>query len=99
MKGQTGGATVWQGTAFDCLSNEITLLHSRFTYNGDGTFGVCNDGAIVGKSIGAENGCFTSQLTIKLSANMIGENIVCINDDTSNSESEVGSARIITTTG
>ena len=66
---------------------------------GDGTFGVCNDGAIVGKSIGVENGCFTSQLTIKLSATMIGENIVCINDDTSNSVSEVGSTRIITTEG
>ena len=59
---------------------------------------MCNNGAIEGKSIGVENSCYTSQLTInKLSTNMIGESIVCIYDDMI--ESEIGSERIITTTG
>ena len=97
VKGGAGGATVRQGTAFDCLSNEITLLHSRFMSLSNGTFGVCNNGAIVGRSIGVENSCYTSQLTInKLSTDMIGESIVCISDMT---ESEIGSERTITTTG
>ena len=98
VKGGAGGATVWQGTAFDCLSNEITLLHSRFTSLGSEAFGVCNNGAIEGKSIGVKNSCYTSQLTInKLNTNMIGESIVCIYDDMT--ELEIGSERIITTTG
>ena len=97
-KGEAGGATVWQGTAFDCLSNEITLLHSRFTSLNSETFGVCNNGAIVAKSIEVENNCYTSQLTInKLSVDMIGENIVCIYDGTITNE--IGSTFITATTG
>ena len=64
----------------------------------NGTFGVCNNGAIVGRSIGVNNSCYTSQLTInKLSSDMIGESVICIYDDVT--ESEIGSERIVTTTG
>ena len=98
VKGDAGGATVWQGTAFDCRSNEIALLHSRYTSLDSGTFGVCNNGAIVAKSTGVENNCYTSQLTIsKLSVDIIGESTVCIYDGTMTNE--IGSAFIITTTG
>ena len=45
-----GGATVWTGSAFDCRSNEITLLHRLFTDSG-GTSRECNNGAIVGRSL------------------------------------------------
>ena len=97
VKGRPEGATVWQGTAFDCLSNEITLLHNRFN---NGTVGVCNNGAVVGKSIGIKNGCYTSQLTFKLSTDMIGESVVCIHDDTTTNTHMIGSStRIVTTTG
>ena len=53
----TGGvATVWRGTAFQCVSrsNEIILRHSGFreSYNPAGT---CNNGAIIARALGVVN--------------------------------------------
>ena len=52
------GATVWQGSALQCQSSEIRLRHSQFI-NSQVT-GECNDGAIVAKSVGSQDGCYTS---------------------------------------
>ena len=62
-----GGSTRWGGTAFDCIdtSDEIILRHSRYTTE-LGTFGGCNDGAIVGRSLGAIDNCYTSQLNFTI---------------------------------
>ena len=76
-----GLGTVWRGSAFDCenSNNEITLLHSRFV---NGTIGTCNNDSIIGRSIGVENGtCFTSQLSIMISPDLIGKTIECLHDD------------------
>ena len=71
------GATVWRGSAFNCPStnNEILFLHSS-----SGIEKVCNDGVIVGRAIRAENDTYISQLTVSVSAEMIGMNISCFHD-------------------
>ena len=68
-----GMGTAWRGLTFDCENSniEITLLHSLFM---NGTIGTCNNGSIIGRSIGVDNGtCFTPDI--------IGKRIACIHDD------------------
>ena len=76
--GKPGGYTVWQGTAFDCSSG-IALFHGRFTSD-EGAYGECNNGAIIGQSLRAENDTYTSQLNVKVSSDMIGNSIECVYD-------------------
>ena len=88
------GAIVWRGTAFDCStsSNEMVLLQSS-----SGTE-VCNDGAISGCIIGADNNTYLSQLTVSVSAEMIGMNISCFHDSGATPKL-IGSAILTLTTG
>ena len=76
--GSAGGATVWSGTAFDCPTNEITLLHSVFK-SGHRVYGVCNNGAIVAQRLGVENSYYTSQLNVRLTSDVVGKTVTCIN--------------------
>ena len=76
--GRFEGATVWRGTAFDCATNEITLLHSVFK-SGHGAFGTCNNGAIMAQSLGVENSYYTSQLNVRLTSDTVGKTVMCIN--------------------
>ena len=82
-----GAATVWKGSAFDCpeRGNEITLFH-----NNNSTVGVCNDGEITARIIRVENDTYTTQLTVNISSELVGQNITCAND-TGTELSEVGS--------
>ena len=66
-----GFATIWRGTAFDCLGlgNEILLRHTQFE-SGRAT-GVCNNGMITGHNLnrtfdGFTDSIFTSELIIHL---------------------------------
>ena len=79
MVGGSGDSTVWRGSAFDCRNNDISLIHSRFE-SGTAT-GECNNGSIVGQSIKVEGNCYTSQLNITVSSDMIGKNIDCVHDN------------------
>ena len=94
--GTLGGATVWRGTAFDCSLYEITLLHSRFA---DGTFGVCNDGDIVARSLSVEGNNYTSQLSVNVTSNIAGKTIDCVDDDTSNTTIRLSTVTPTYTTG
>ena len=73
------GAITWRGTAFECsdAGNEIVLFHSTTAQ------GECNNGAIVGRVIRAENNSYTSQLTVTVNTDseMIGRNISCIHNN------------------
>ncbi len=82
-----GSVTVWSGTVFDCprSNNRIALLHSLFS---GGDAGECSipSGFIraVSTSVdtsGAED-CYTSELSVNISANMDGETVVCTRDVT-----------------
>ena len=91
------GATIWKGTEFDCSSNnEIIILHSiNYTSERPKTR---NNGAIIGRAIGAENDSYTSQLTVQISDELNGTTIVCVHDNGTDSV-EIGSAILSVTTG
>ena len=75
------GNTLWNGSAFDCghIINEIILRHSQFTVSaGHGTFGECNNGAIVARSIGVTNNRYISELNVTVSANLHNRTVQCI---------------------
>ncbi len=79
-----GGVTVWSGTAFDCPPvNAIQLAH--VLYSG-GTAGTCTSGAISGNGTSVDTSgaepCYTSELSVTVSANMDGQTVVCTRDAT-----------------
>ena len=73
IKGRINGATVWRGSAFNCLGNDINLLHSSI---GSG-IGTCNNGAIVAQKLRATDGFYTSQLNVTISSDVIGKSVEC----------------------
>lgn len=79
VTGSPGGATVWTGSALNCPSGEIVLLHRHFT-NPDGTIRTCDNGAIVAQSLSVQNNLYTTQLNITVTQNIIRKNITCIYD-------------------
>ena len=89
------GITVWRGTAFDCPSsgNEIVLFQGSF-----GTQ-VCNNGAISGRIIRVENNSYISQLSVSVSAEMIGSNIGCHDSAGTQNVNLIGSSSLTLTTG
>ena len=89
---ESGRATVWSGSAFDCAGSEITLLHDRFS---DGTIRECNGGAILGRSVSVDGNCFTSQLNVTVSTGLNNKTVKCFLD----SEMQVIGESLITVTG
>ena len=75
-----GSSTVWRGSFFHCPSenNEITFRHSRFV---PGAMETCTDGSIVGQSLSSDNDSFTSQLSVRVSPGIVGQNLNCEHDD------------------
>ena len=72
---------MWQGSAvFDCPnhSNEIVLRHINF---GSSVSGECNNGAIIGESLGFNENSYTSQLSILYKDEFAGRNVTCIHDN------------------
>ena len=72
------GSTVWQGSALQCPSSKIILRHSQFNSQAHGQ---CNDGAIVTSSVGTQDGCFTSILSVMIGQEMINRTIECAYDN------------------
>ena len=95
----TGGiATVWTGTAINCLlaDNEIILSHNtNFTSLKAET---CNSRAITGRAIKAENETYTSQLSVRVSPELDGSTIVCAHD-TGADTTVIGSTLLTITQG
>ena len=93
------GTTVWRGTAFDCTSGEISLLHSAYAETSVlRAYGECNNGLITAKSLSvADLICYTSQLNITISDKVIGKSIECYYDDSNTTTLQlVGAINIIT---
>ena len=62
-----GVPTLWRGSALEnCLDGSIILRHSQFgnRYTINKTCGI--SGQVIGQAISAENGSYTSQLTINI---------------------------------
>ena len=74
-------ATVFQGDLLDCnvTSNEIVLLHSRFSNISATASGICNNGTVHGYSLPINDSepCYTctSQLHVTVSPDMIGKKL------------------------
>ena len=85
---------MFQGDSLDCNSepNEIVLIHSRFSTMPAGT---CNGGKIYGYSLSFNDteACYTSQLHVVVSPDMIGKSIICI-DDNGTTTNEIGNFTI-----
>ena len=92
------GITIWKGTAFDCslTNNELAIFHTiNFTSQRPLP---CNNGAIVGRAVRAENGSYTSQIIIQVSNEFNGTTVVCAHDNGTNS-TDIGSAILNITQG
>ena len=74
------GSTIWMGTAFDCIYNEIILLHSCFLY-GEGAYHSCNNGTIVARSFSVQGNNYTSQLIVTITPDTAGTTVVCGHDN------------------
>jgi hypothetical protein len=90
------GATVWRGSAFNCpaTGNELSFFHSS-----SGIEATCNGRAIVGHIIRADNNTYVSQLTVSVSAEMIGRNISCFHYGATYTLKLIGSSILTLTTG
>ena len=93
VEGTILGYTVWRGSAFDCTNEEMSLRHRHFTSE-SGVAGQCNNGSIVGQSLGVQDGQYTSQLNVTVTADIIGKNIECVYTDFDNITILVGSLNI-----
>ena len=74
------GATVWQGTAFQCDYDEIVLRHSQFG-GSHNPIGYCNNGAIVAQGLGVVNNSYISQLNVTVSLELNNTTVDCMHDN------------------
>ena len=74
--GDIDGATVWQGTAFQC--NNIVLLHRHFR----GSIQICNNGPgeIVAQALGVVNDRYISLLSVTVSLELNNTTVECWHD-------------------
>ena len=75
--GDSGGATIWIGTTFNCPRDEIVLLHSHFI----NIIKSCNYGATVAQGLYALNNSYSSQLNVTATRDIDGTPITCAYDD------------------
>lgn len=92
-----GGATLWNGTAFDCPTNEIILRNSRFSTGGISDD--CNNGAITGQSVRVDNNCYTSQLNVAVSASLNNKTVRCTLNSNDGTAITVGEASLTVISG
>ena len=84
VMGGSGGATVWIGTALDCPSEEIILLHQHFTESG-GTIRSCNNSeTTVPQSPYVQDDFYTSQLNVTIELDIAGKTVICVYDSMDN---------------
>lgn len=89
---QGSSSTIWDGSAFQCISNSIILRHSQYPH---GAADVCNNGLITGQSLRVNGDCFTSQLNVTISSELNGRGVRC----TSGDRRTIGTNFIFITTG
>ena len=78
------GSTIFRGCSFkfiNCTGNidRLALPHSQFN-RPQGTKRSCNNGAIIARSLHGGNGTYTSQLSITVTSELIGDVIECVHD-------------------
>lgn len=74
------GATIWQGSAFECLNGEILLRHQGFETSQGRCSGHNN---IMARGVQVVGECYISELTITVGADLNSKVVECVHDDTS----------------
>ena len=92
-----GPWTLWTGTAFNNDCREILLLHDRFQI-GENYKKSCNNGDILGRSLGAFDNFYISQLSMKVRLSSVGKTVECAAAQDDNAII-IGSSTIQPTTG
>ena len=88
---------MWTGSAFSCgTTNEIILRHDLFS---NSTTGVCNNGAIVARSIGVVNDSYTSQLEVTVNSGFNNNTVKCNTVISDTGVSEIGRITITVISG
>ena len=89
-------ATIWTGTAFNCpaTNNEIIFQHGA---NG-AVNASCNEGAVSGYIIRANDSSYTSRLSIFVTPEVNGSRVSCFSDGLHGTV-EIGSSDLTITTG
>ena len=82
--GGHGGSTIFRGRSFkfiNCTGNidRLALPHSQFN-RPQGTKRSCNNGAIIARSLQGGNGTYSSQLSVIVTSELIGDIIECVHD-------------------
>lgn len=72
----SGATLIWNGTAIDCSLTNNELIIFRTSKRPQ----TCNNGAITGRVIRAENDFYISQLTIVVNEEIDGTTIGCVHD-------------------
>ena len=94
------GFTIWRGSAFDCpaVDSIILLRHSLFA---NGVMKLCNDGVIVGQSLGIStnsmgNTVYMSQLMVNVTASSstIGRTVECVHRSPDGMDTLIGSTTL-----
>ena len=82
VMGEPGGTTVWLGSAFNCISREISLFHSNYEST-RGAYGECGD--IEGQGLrvvnDTNNQVHVSQLRVPIRSDTAGKTIECQYDN------------------
>ena len=86
VMGKPGGFTTFSGKFFNCAEYgdhaALVLPHSAFNHSQlQGVNGTCNNGTVVGQSLGVHDGIYSSQLKIIVTSALIGDTIKCSYDN------------------
>ena len=83
--GGHGGSTIFRGRSFkfiNCSGNidRLALFHSQFNRPQD-IKRSCNNRTIIARSLHGGNGTYTSQLSVTVTSELIGDVIECAHDN------------------
>ena len=85
-----GVTTIWQGSALEnCSDGTVILRHSKFGEGHTINESCGTSGPVIGRAISAENGSYTSQLTISITQQIIGSIIECATDGEQSNSSDI----------
>ena len=103
IMGKHGGSTIFRGRSFkfiNCTGNidGLALPHSQFNCP-QGTKRSCNNGAIIAQSLQGGNDTYTSQLSITVTSELIGDAIECAHNNGTDTSIKVVGIAIINDTG
>ena len=74
-----GIATVWRGSAFDCINNSITLHHEQYGFGN--AIGECSDSHLLGQGLYLDNRQYVSILNVTVNSNFNNTTIECFYSD------------------